>query len=247
MSYPSMPPPPGGLPPAGWYLDPTMPNQQRYWDGVQWTDNIAPQYRFGPPPPTTPAITPVYAAAATPSLAGPGGVPYASFLRRLSGLVIDGLIFAPFVLILGVLFAVPLFANIGKCLELTSQSEIESCVNSLVDQVAADTGVITAASILIGLAQVAYFTICLRVWGRSIGGLAVGIRCVTASGTNPSWSKSFVRALIPFGFSLLGLIPLIGVFAFVAQVLAYVSMLWSPQRQTWMDRAAGTFVIKPVK
>ena len=56
-----------------------------------------------------------------------------------------------------------------------------------------------------------------------------------------------MRALIPFGFSLLGLIPLIGVFAFVAQVLAYVSMLWSPKRQTWMDRAAGTFVVKPVK
>ena len=236
MSYPSMPPPPGGLPPAGWYLDPTMPNQQRYWDGVQWTDNIAPQYRFGPPPPVTPPITSAYATAATPSLVGPGGVPYASFLRRFSGLVIDGLI-----------FAVPLFTKISNCLELTSQSEMERCITSLTDQVVADTGFITAASILIGLVQVAYFTICLRVWGRSIGGLAVGIRCVTASGTNPSWSKSFVRALIPFGFSLLGLIPLIGVFAFVAQVLAYVSMLWSPKRQTWMDRAAGTFVVKPVK
>jgi uncharacterized RDD family membrane protein YckC len=224
-----------------------MPNQQRYWDGVQWTDNIAPQYRFGPPPPVTPPITPAYATAATPSLLGPGGVPYASFLRRFSGLVIDGLIFVPFALIIGVIFAVPLFTKISNCLELTSQSEMERCITSLTDQVVADTGFITAASILIGLVQVAYFTICLRVWGRSIGGLAVGIRCVTASGTNPSWSKSFVRALIPFGFSLLGLIPLIGVFAFVAQVLAYVSMLWSPKRQTWMDRAAGTFVIKPVK
>ena len=246
MSYPSMPPPPGGLPPAGWYLDPTMPNQQRYWDGVQWTDNIAPQYRYGPPP-VTPPSTPAYATAATPSLLGPGGVPYASFLRRFSGLVIDGLIFVPFALIIGVIFAVPLFTKISNCLELTSQSEMERCITSLTDQVVADTGFITAASILIGLVQVAYFTICLRVWGRSIGGLAVGIRCVTASGTNPSWSKSFVRALIPFGFSILGLIPLIGVFAFVAQVLAYVSMLWSPKRQTWMDRAAGTFVVKPVK
>jgi uncharacterized RDD family membrane protein YckC len=174
-------------------------------------------------------------------------VPYASFLRRFSGLVIDGLIFVPFALIIGVIFAVPLFTKISNCLELTSQSEMERCITSLTDQVVADTGFITAASILIGLVQVAYFTICLRVWGRSIGGLAVGIRCVTASGTNPSWSKSFVRALIPFGFSILGLIPLIGVFAFVAQVLAYVSMLWSPKRQTWMDRAAGTFVVKPVK
>ena len=247
MSYPSMPPPPGGLPPAGWYLDPTMPNQQRYWDGSQWTDNIAPQYRFGPPPPTTPAITSVYPAAGAPSLIGPGGVPYASFLRRFSGLVIDGLIFVPFALVITAIFAVPLFTKIGKCLDLATQSEMESCVKSLTDQVSADTGWITAASILIGVAQVAYFTICLRVWGRSIGGLAVGIRCVTASGTNPSWSKSFVRALIPFGFSILGLVPIIGLLAFVAQVIAYVSMAWSPKRQTWMDRAAGTFVVKPVK
>lgn len=28
--------------PAGWYRDPSMANTRRYWDGVRWTDNVAP-------------------------------------------------------------------------------------------------------------------------------------------------------------------------------------------------------------
>lgn len=31
------------LPPAGWYADPDLPGQQRYWDGARWTD-----YRHNP-------------------------------------------------------------------------------------------------------------------------------------------------------------------------------------------------------
>ncbi len=27
--------------PAGWYSDPQMPGQQRYWDGAQWTEHSA--------------------------------------------------------------------------------------------------------------------------------------------------------------------------------------------------------------
>jgi hypothetical protein len=29
-------------PPANWYADPTQPGQLRYWDGSQWTQNVAP-------------------------------------------------------------------------------------------------------------------------------------------------------------------------------------------------------------
>lgn len=28
--------------PAGWYPDPTVPGQQRYWDGTGWTEHTAP-------------------------------------------------------------------------------------------------------------------------------------------------------------------------------------------------------------
>lgn len=28
------------MPQAGWYDDPSVPGQQRYWDGAQWTANV---------------------------------------------------------------------------------------------------------------------------------------------------------------------------------------------------------------
>jgi hypothetical protein len=33
---------PGQTVSAGWYPDPGMPGQQRYWDGARWTTNTAP-------------------------------------------------------------------------------------------------------------------------------------------------------------------------------------------------------------
>lgn len=38
--------------PAGWHPDPQVPGQQRYWDGMQWTDHVAPlaaSQAFTPP------------------------------------------------------------------------------------------------------------------------------------------------------------------------------------------------------
>lgn len=42
-------PSPLGATPAGWYPDPLLPGQQRYWDGSAWTVAVA------TPPPITPA------------------------------------------------------------------------------------------------------------------------------------------------------------------------------------------------
>jgi hypothetical protein len=32
-----------GLPPAGWYTDPGGLPQQRWWDGLTWTENVQPE------------------------------------------------------------------------------------------------------------------------------------------------------------------------------------------------------------
>ncbi len=44
-----------GTPPAGWYNDPSAPEQQRWWDGTRWTSSIRPLHDAPPPalPPPT--------------------------------------------------------------------------------------------------------------------------------------------------------------------------------------------------
>ncbi len=42
MSDPTTGPVPGPMPPAGWFPDPQVPGQQRYWDGTRWTEHRAP-------------------------------------------------------------------------------------------------------------------------------------------------------------------------------------------------------------
>lgn len=37
--------------PAGWYPDAVQPGQQRYWDGQQWTEHVAPMVQQPPPMP----------------------------------------------------------------------------------------------------------------------------------------------------------------------------------------------------
>lgn len=53
------------LPPAGWYPDPDVPGQQRYWDGVRWSEHTAPVA-----PPTSPQWPD--AASRQPTHAAPG-------------------------------------------------------------------------------------------------------------------------------------------------------------------------------
>lgn len=53
---------PTGTPPAGWYNDPSIPNQQRWWDGGQWSTSTRPL--TDGPHPTAPVSAPT-----------PGGVP----------------------------------------------------------------------------------------------------------------------------------------------------------------------------
>ena len=39
------------LPAAGWYPDPEQPGQQRYWDGLEWTEHRAPLEASASPQP----------------------------------------------------------------------------------------------------------------------------------------------------------------------------------------------------
>lgn len=238
-----------GAPVPGWYRDPSNPSRLRFWDGAAWTD----QLRDAPAPPPPPAM-PVPAPMPPPRFAtmsqvsqayvtGPTGTPYASLWRRFAGLVIDNILFFPLTLII---LGPQLWSGMSKVFQCASdpaiadnQALMQKCAENAIDL----TG-LTMAALIASAVQVIYFVVCLSLWGRTLGGQLVGIRCVTDVGSHPSWGQSTIRSIIPLGFSLLGALPVIGFVAGIAQIIAYLSMLWSPRRQTLMDQAAKTFVVR---
>jgi hypothetical protein len=70
--------------PANWYADPTGRHQYRYWNGTEWTDQVADNQVTSTDPPTmTPADVPVSSPAAAPSRPpAPGAPPVAPRLNQ---------------------------------------------------------------------------------------------------------------------------------------------------------------------
>lgn len=72
----------------GWYPDSTLPGQQRYWDGVQWTEHVAPGPAATPSPVPSPYGT---RAALSPDQARQWAM--LAHLSALGGLLIGGFMF----------------------------------------------------------------------------------------------------------------------------------------------------------
>ena len=72
----------------------------------------------------------------------------------------------------------------------------------------------------------------MAIWGRTLGGVIVGIRCVRAdTGTPPGWSLSARRWAVLYGAAgLLGFVPVIGPFAWLVTVVVGLSPLWDGAR-----------------
>ena len=76
----------------------------------------------------------------------------------------------------------------------------------------------------------AYFLVCQLVFRTTLGCLMLGLRIVDMKGQRISHRRSLIRffALLP------SLLPLF---------VGFFYALFNPQRQTWHDQLAGTFVI----
>ena len=79
----------------------------------------------------------------------------------------------------------------------------------------------------------------IAMTGQTIGKRALRIQVVdVATGRPPNLGGATIRHLVPSVPSLLpGVGPLLG-------LLVYLSAVWSPTRQGWHDRAAGTVVVR---
>jgi uncharacterized RDD family membrane protein YckC len=67
--------------------------------------------------------------------------------------------------------------------------------------------------------------------GTTPGGMICQLRVVRADGQRPEFAESLVRGLT-------------GIFSLAVAGLGFLWMLRDPDRQTWHDRVAGTFVVK---
>jgi hypothetical protein len=72
----------------------------------------------------------------------------------------------------------------------------------------------------------------MTVWGRTLGGWAVGIRCVRAdTGARPGWALSTRRWFALYGAAgLLGFVPVIGPFAWLVTLIVGLSPMWDSTR-----------------
>ena len=101
-----------------------------------------------------------------------------------------------------------------------------------------------AALIVLSLAiSAVYWIVAIGRFGRTVGGLAVGVRAIDVNGAVPGYGRATVRWAVPASTSLLGVIPFVGFFGPLLQLLIYLWILWDPQRQGLHDKAAGTYVI----
>jgi uncharacterized RDD family membrane protein YckC len=76
-----------------------------------------------------------------------------------------------------------------------------------------------------------YEALLIAYWnGQTIGKKAVGIRVVSAGGGPVPVGMAFVRALMK-------------IISGAALCLGYLWMLWDPNKQTWHDKVAGTYVV----
>jgi len=87
--------------------------------------------------------------------------------------------------------------------------------------------------LLILVALTALYTVPLMaIWGRTLGGVIVGIRCVRAdTGTPPGWSPSTRRWAVLYGVAgLLSFVPVIGPFAWLVTIVVGLSPMWDGAR-----------------
>ena len=101
-------------------------------------------------------------------------------------------------------------------------------VNAVI-QLATDQIVSSVVGVALGIAYTAYFL--GSPSGQTVGMRAMGIRVIdAATGGRVDYGRCVVRYLVAIVSGL-------------ACFLGYLWMLWDPEKQTWHDKAAGTFVV----
>jgi hypothetical protein len=93
----------------------------------------------------------------------------------------------------------------------------------------------------------AYTIPLMAIWGRTLGGLVVGVRCLRAdTGASPGWQLSTRRWFALYGAAgLLSFAPVIGPFAWLLTLIVGLSPMWDGTRlmRGYADRLGGDLVV----
>lgn len=232
--------------PPGWYHDPAPPEPGappllRFWDGRQWSWQVAPLH--GPTGPASPpSVSPASPYVAPPPIGPttPDGVPLAAFWPRVAAHILDGVLIGA----VGSMFMFPLQIGIQREMQrlLESDPAPREFLSAYLDMLLP----IFVWSTLIGfVAWTVYTAIMLRLKGATVGKMALGlgVRLRERPGQLP-WSSIAARIVTQHGYMLTAVVPWV-----------YLALSWFPlldglwaagdkKRQALHDKAGRTNVVR---
>lgn len=223
--------------PPGWYPDPApaqagSPPGHRYWDGVQWTEYVAPGYAGRPDLPAAGKTT-------------PDGEPLANWWPRVGASLLDALVVMPVTVLLGWPFLTAYVREyMGYMDELMNQPSSYGTPPDPFGGTTVGFEHLVWLSLIGLLVGLVYHGAFLRWRGATPGKLAVGLRVRLRErpGQLP-WSAIGLRLLVQNGTSALGLVPFASLLVSWFPILDGLWPLWDDKNQALHDKAARTNVV----
>jgi uncharacterized RDD family membrane protein YckC len=235
--------------PAGWYPDPDTthpgaPQGQRYWDGRQWTEHVAPA--AAPPVHAQTPMAP-YSGAYAPLVATtPDGQPLSGWWQRVGAYLIDMVIVTPLV----VLFGWPWIREIGSAYgDLVNESiRAAESGGSMPDQgdLLAELLVPFLLLTLVGLVVNLVYNAGFLKWKAATPGkLAIGLRVRLRETPGPlSWGTVLLRWAGQNWYAALSIVPVLGSILGLYPLLDVLWPLWDDKKQALHDKVAKTNVVR---
>jgi uncharacterized RDD family membrane protein YckC len=238
--------------PPGWYPDPApgqpgVPQGQRYWDGSQWTEHVAPgavQTAPGPEP-----YAGQYATyAGPPPATTPDGQPLSGWWARVGAYLLDALIMGVVTVAVGLPFILRIghvYAHAFRTAEAAARHGGNP--DTALQLARSDIAGPTLAVGLISLALGFVYHVGFLKWKQATPGkLVVGLRVRLRETPGPmSWRTCALRWVAQFGaVGLLQFLPVVRLVIALYPLLDDLWPLWDAKKQALHDKVARTNVVR---